>query len=320
MPTDLLAYEAALSPHSAGTTYLLARRWELTNTRYLLGPASFVDGLNEQLDPARRRFRIVQRFSLVPKPGIAVPNGISPDQFVNYLLPDKVTGVPDANGPYALLEFTGALPRAGLYSHWQVCPNDPAALQRWLDGLKQFLPVEPYGAIAGLSATDQATLKTLTDTNFDAAKTILLSAPLPVESVTNSVNAGTGTVEFKRYVPADVSFKGRKNNFWKKAGYCYAPTDIMFDAQAAAPSVLLLNDMYDPHWQVLVDGKPAELLRCNFIMRGVFLTPGAHTVEFQFRLPHKPLYVTLAALGIGILLCGFLLVATRRKTKVVTQP
>ena len=96
---------------------------------------------------------------------------------------------------------------------------------------------------------------------------------------------------------------------------CYAPNDILLGTQAAAPSVLLLNDMFDPHWQVLVDGKPAELLRCNFIMRGVYLTPGAHTVEFQFSLPHKPLYVTLAAIGVGILLCGFLIFSTRRHSQ-----
>ena len=76
--------------------------------------------------------------------------------------------------------------------------------------------------------------------------------------------------------------------------------------------MLLLNDRFDPHWHVRVDGKPAELLRCNYIMRGVYLTPGQHTVEFQFTLPHKPLYVSLVAIGIGLLLCGALLVLTRR--------
>ena len=63
------------------------------------------------------------------------------------------------------------------------------------------------------------------------------------------------------------------------------PKDIMFDAQAATPAVLLLNDKFDPYWHVLVDGKPAELLRCNFIMRGVYLTPGQHTVEFLIKSP-----------------------------------
>jgi uncharacterized membrane protein YfhO len=78
--------------------------------------------------------------------------------------------------------------------------------------------------------------------------------------------------------------------------------------------VLLLNDKFDPHWQVLVDGKPAELLRCNFIMRGVYLTPGAHLVEFKFTLPNDPLYVSLAAIIFGILLSGCLLVWQRRTT------
>ena len=103
-------------------------------------------------------------------------------------------------------------------------------------------------------------------------------------------NENSGTVEFKSY----------------------APKDIVFNAHAEMPSVLLLNDKYDPNWQVFVDGKPASLLRCNFIMRGVYLTPGAHTVEFKFSLPLGLFYVSLSAIGVGILLCGFLFFSTRR--------
>ena len=80
-----------------------------------------------------------------------------------------------------------------------------------------------------------------------------------------ATNENSGTVEFKSY----------------------APKNIVFDANATAPSVLLLNDKYDPDWRVTVDGKPAELLRCNFIMRGVYLAPGDHTVEFNFTLPEQ---------------------------------
>jgi len=279
MPADLAAYEIALTPHSADTTWLLVRHWELTNTRYLLGTADFLDILNDQLDPGQRRFRVVQRFDVVSKPGV--------DQVTQL---EQMTAAPGENGGCALIEFTGALPRAKLYSHWQVSTND------------------------------QATLQTLTNAGFDPQQTVLVSTPLPVTPATNSTNENSGTVEFKRYVPTDLAFKKKKNIFWKQCGYCYAPTDIMFDAQAAASSVLLLNDMFDPHWQVLMDGQPAELLRCNYIMRGVFLAPGAHTVEFKFSLPHKPLYTTLAAFGVGMLLCGFLLVATRRNAGPGTQP
>jgi hypothetical protein len=64
-----------------------------------------------------------------------------------------------------------------------------------------------------------------------------------------------------------------------------------------------------------VDGKLASLLRCNFLMRGVYLAPGTHTVQFQFKLPDSLMYVTLTAITIGILLCGFLIVSNRHKAE-----
>ncbi len=81
--------------------------------------------------------------------------------------------------------------------------------------------------------------------------------------------------------------------------------------------MLLLNDRFDPNWKVSVDGKPETLLRCNYLMRGVYLPPGAHTVEFRFQPPVGPLYVSLAAIGVGLLLLGFIFVTTRRSDRQV---
>jgi hypothetical protein len=67
-----------------------------------------------------------------------------------------------------------------------------------------------------------------------------------------------------------------------------------------------LNDRYDPQWNVWVDSHRDALLRCNFHMRGVFLPPGKHTVEFRFEPPNGSLYVSLAAIALGLFLCGFL--------------
>jgi hypothetical protein len=43
-------------------------------------------------------------------------------------------------------------------------------------------------------------------------------------------------------------------------------------------------------------------------------------VEFKFALPNSPLYVSLTAIGIGMLLCGFLIFAGRRHQTPATQP
>jgi uncharacterized membrane protein YfhO len=188
----------------------------------------------------------------VPKPSITRPTQL-----------EELTVTTNNDGDLALFEFTGALPRAKLYSNWQVNTND------------------------------QAVLKTLADLNFDPAKTVLVSTPqknLPAVAT----NENSGTVEFKSY----------------------APKHLIFAANATAPSVLLLNDKYDPHWSVTVDGKPAELLRCNFLMRGVYLSHGQHTVEFDFSLPNKPLYITLAGIAVGLGLAGYLLISAKRETPV----
>ena len=283
MPADLEAFEGALRigirQDSSGQWILdpgtfprVGRLWELTNTRYLLGPAGLLDLFNEQFDPGRQRFRIVQRFTIALKPGV--------NEFHQRL--EELTAVPKDTGDYALIEFTGALPRARLYSNWQVSTND------------------------------DATLKTLVSTNFDPWQTVLVSTPLPGVPAANAANQNSSTVDFKRYVPDDPVFKGKENGLWKQSGYCYAPKDIMFDAKTTTPSVLLLNDRFDSHWRVLVDGKPAELLRCNFIMRGVYLTPGQHTVEFKFSLPNGPFYVTLTAIVAGLCLVGYLFSAGKR--------
>ncbi|HEV2393017.1 MAG TPA: hypothetical protein VG146_11720 [Verrucomicrobiae bacterium] len=244
MGEDLLAWEMALQPtNTEDMPRLLLKRWELSNTRYLLGPAGYLEVLNQQLDPAQRRFRIAERFQIVPKPGIVSPTSL-----------EEVTAEPATNGTFALFEFTGALPRAKLYAHWQVETND------------------------------QATLHELAGASFDPQTTVLVAAGAPPLPSTAATTQNAGAVQFTSY----------------------APKDIVFKADATAPCVLLLNDRFDPNWNVTVDGQPQKLLRCNYLMRGVYLAPGAHRVEFKFQPPMNTFYVSLAAVIVGLLLCGIL--------------
>ncbi len=252
--TDLVAYDMALAATGPDTTYLAARRWALTNTRYFLAPSSMngystLDALNGQFDPVQRPFHVVQEFNVVPKPGYDNPTD-----------PQLWTVVSTNNGDYALIDYTAALPRAKLYSNWLVSTNDTEIL------------------------------KALASPNFNPQNILLVSTPQP-GLPDSSKGDNSGTVDFKSY----------------------APKKIVLSAQATAPSILLLNDHFDPNWRVSVDGKSAELLRCNYIMRGVYLTPGSHTVEFQYSQPNPPLYVTLTTMVLGVLLCGFLVSLTRKR-------
>jgi hypothetical protein len=226
---------------------LLLRKWELTNTRFLLGPGGdFIEALNQQLDPGQRRFRLHTAFDMAAKHSV-LPGKTG-------LRLDEITVAPNTNGPLALIQFTGALPRAKLYAQWQASTNDQAVLER------------------------------LADPGFDPAQTVLVSNALPAPALPPTTNQNAGTVEFAHYSPKFIQLK----------------------AEAKLPSVLLLNDKFDSNWKVWVDGQPSTVLRCNFLMRGVFLQPGQHQVEFRFQPPVNGLYVSLAAIGLGLALCGLL--------------
>jgi hypothetical protein len=242
VPEDMRAYRTALNGPPT-------RLWQLTNTRYLLTAAAMAEPLNQQLDPAQRRFRIATTFDIVPRPGVAQPSRI-----------EDFTALTKTNGQFAIIEFTGALPRAKLYSNWLSATNDDAAL------------------------------KQLADPAFDPWKQLLVAADLPAPKSETATNSAPGEVTFKSY----------------------APKKIVLEANAAVPAVLLLNDKHHPAWKVFVDGQPATLLRCNYLMRGVQLAAGRHEVEFRYEPPLTTLCVSFAALAFGIGLIGYL-AATRGK-------
>jgi hypothetical protein len=278
-PQDIAAFQGAM------TTSGLVRLWQLTNTRYLLGAAviptedqrvvPFLEVLNREVDPKYQRFQTITGFNVVPKPGV-----------LNATQYEQVTvdlGSP-TNSYYALYDFAGALPRVKLYTDWKVSTNDnPAALEQWVKTARERSPAEYANALAALGPVDQATLHEMVSDSFDPTKIVLLSKPLATSNQTSpaSTNHTAGTVEFKSY----------------------SPKHTVLQTSADSASVLLLNDKYDPDWKVIVDGAPAELLRCNFIMRGVHLSPGQHKVEFVFRPNIRPVYVGL----VGIILAGALL-------------
>ncbi len=106
LPADKQAYRDALSKN-------MARLWQLTNTRYVFGLAGIGDMLNQQLDPVQKGFRQRAAFSLIRKsdgPYIGIET--------------------NATGPFALFEFTSALPRARLYNNWEIITDEKALLAR----------------------------------------------------------------------------------------------------------------------------------------------------------------------------------------------
>lgn len=156
MPKD---YEAILKTFA--TLPLLPKYWQLTNTRYLVGLATFADLLNTHLDPAQKRFKIHTAFDLEAKPGVERPSRL-----------EELTATPKTNGLFALIEWQAALPRAALYTRWEVATNEQSALQR------------------------------LTEPSFDPWKSVVVLTNLPQPQ--SDEQATATPVEIKSYAPKEV--------------------------------------------------------------------------------------------------------------------
>ena len=236
-PADKKAYMQTLGA-------LPGRYWQLTNTRYVLGMAGFLDALNTQFDKGRNRFKIAERFDIAAKAGRANPSGL-----------EDLTAVSAPDGALALFEFTGALPRAQFFTSWIVGTNDDVAL------------------------------KTLADDAHDPLTTVIVSKALDEKPATNNV-ATAGKAEIVNYSPRRIELK----------------------VDAPTAGVLLLNDRYDKDWQVTANGQAKEILRANFIMRGVQLPAGQHTVIFEFKPPLTGLKFGLAAIAAAAVLGALMFV------------
>jgi hypothetical protein len=110
---------------------------------------------------------------------------------------------------------------------------------------------------------------------FDPARIAIVEKTPPFPLDTDNSTSVAGTVKVERYEPNRIAVK--------------VATDVN--------SLLVLGEKFNRWWYADIDGTSAEIVPVNHILRGVYLRPGTHTVEFRFDpLPFKiGKYLTLSS-------------------------
>ena len=80
-------------------------------------------------------------------------------------------------------------------------------------------------------------------------------------------------------------------------------TEIEIKTSSIAPSFLVLSDTYYPGWQAFVDGQPTKIFQTDYVLRGVEVPAGEHTVIFRYR-------PTSFHMGLGLSVASTLLLVT----------
>jgi Bacterial membrane protein YfhO len=58
---------------------------------------------------------------------------------------------------------------------------------------------------------------------------------------------------------------------------------ILYESSSSANQFAVFSEVYYPRgWSAFIDGKKAEIIKTNYALRGLALTPGKHKIEFKF--------------------------------------
>jgi len=97
----------------------------------------------------------------------------------------------------------------------------------------------------------------------------------------------------------------------------YKPNYLKYTAQNANDGVAIFSEIYYPNgWKVTIDGKEVKEFRANFVLRGLLIPAGKHTIEFKFEpeVVKKGSSIALfSSIGMLMLLLSGLYIESKKK-------
>jgi hypothetical protein len=88
--------------------------------------------------------------------------------------------------------------------------------------------------------------------------------------------------------------------------------------RAEEGGVVLIRNPWDRNWQATVDGKPAPLLHADYVMQGVAVPAGTHTIDLYYRDTAIGIGLLISAVSWLLLLIAFV-VLRRRESRGVSR-
>lgn len=124
----------------------------------------------------------------------------------------------------------------------------------------------------------------------------------PNDTTAASFNPGRDAI-----IRADRMDKVSKNIGKSEGAYVkllsYTPNKLVYEINNEQDGFAVFSEIYYPEgWTATIDGKPADIIRTDYVLRGLNTPKGKHQVEFVFKYPGIDTNETLAMIASIILL------------------
>jgi uncharacterized membrane protein YfhO len=138
--------------------------------------------------------------------------------------------------------------------------------------------------------SDDAVCAKLADPRFSLHKQVLISSDmaeaLPEKNAGSDLNSSPGILQVE-------SSSAKK---------------VVIKASATTPCVLVVSQKYEPGWTAEVNGRPVDVLRCNYVCQGVFLENGEHEVVLKYSTGILCLWIQIFGMFVCLLAGAGLLI------------
>ncbi len=101
------------------------------------------------------------------------------------------------------------------------------------------------------------------------------------------------------YTPADSASSIKQTAFDNDA--------IQYESTATGNHVAIFSEIWYKDWKAYIDGKPADYFKANYVLRGMVIPGGKHTIDFKFE--PRAYFTSLTITKISVWLLSLILLA-----------
>lgn len=167
--------------------------------------------------------------------------------------------------------------------------DGPFAIMEYLEAVPRLALFNNWQIVDG----DEKVLATLNYAQFNPLQTVLISK----ESIPEGMDVPLSSEKPSQLTPLEYE--------------TYSPLKFSLKVEnPQSPALLLVNDRYNKKWKAYLDGKQVDIVRCNYIARGVFIPQGNHILEMRFEQNTTFFYLSFLVMVIGM---PILILILRRK-------
>ena len=133
-----------------------------------------------------------------------------------------------------------------------------------------------------------------------------------------------GSADLSKYAIVEPSAPALKEYYGTSGSITleeYKPNYLRYEYSSPTESLAVFSEIYYPDgWTAYIDGVEADYFMVDYILRGMELPQGKHTIEWKFRAPHWGAATAITGISSWLILIALLLLLTAPLSKRYVVP